>query len=248
MDAIITGTLSDTDTDIVLLVKVISTETAEVIAAGRMKFPKTSEFQQLLGKGIFPNSEASGAAVTGGTTAGSVDTKAIATKEIGQLRISLKNVVPLRATGRNGTVITMGVVCSFEFTNLDLQKNLKVANNTLAVPRGNAKVLCSKVTDSDGHEWILHEATGLAAVISGDSASIVKLIESGQYETHENPLQGWGTVNKGIWGGDFSTITPGKSLRVSMTFDHRNEQGDENIGVAKAFDFFQLESELVIGF
>ncbi len=252
VDAIIIGNLTVTDTDIILLVKAISTETAEVVAASRAKFPKTTELQQLFTSGIVPVGEVVGASGTGGSAAASVETSAIATKEIGRLRITLKNVSLLKGKSgdnRQPDDLIRGVVCSFEFTNLDLQKTLKIAHNAEAVFSPNRYVRRSKLSDSAGHEWKLSETTGLPLVAcgsGGDPTSIVQLILSDKHTTPDH-LFGRGPEYPIVWGGDFVSIEPGKTSRVSMTFYDLNEDCQRTDYGAKSIDFFQLESELVIG-
>jgi hypothetical protein len=248
VDAIIIGNLSVTDTDVVLLVKAISTDTAEVVAAGRVNFPKTSEFQQLLSKGILPGDDTGGASVSGSAASGSAETSAIATKEIGRLRIALKNVAPLREKSRNsrtGDELIRGFVCSFEFTNLDLRETLKVAYNGER-RSGNCYLGRSKLTDSAGKEWTLFDATGLPMVATattsgGDPTAIARLIQTGEH-TDE-----WFAYHQhGTWGGDFVSIEPGKTDRVTMKFCNVDNEGRPTDYRAKSVDFFQLESELIV--
>jgi len=244
VDAILIGNLSATDSDIILLVKAISTDTAEVVAAGRAKFPKTAEFQQLLTSSITPGSDSGAPPGSNNTAAGSVDPKAIATKEIGRLRVTLKNVVPLKESGAGSAVV--GVVCSFDFANLDLRKILTLAHNGQYRNDGNGIESCSTLSDASGHEWRLRGSNGLPGVgCDGENShsNIVQIIRSGERVDSIGQLHN--TFHKAKWYGSFVTIEPGASKRVSMTFRYTALKNQDK-GVS-TIDSFQLDSELIVG-
>src|ERR1019366_1370104 len=52
VDAILIGNITALDDGVELMVKGISTASAQIIAAGRIKFPKTSEIQQLFNRSV----------------------------------------------------------------------------------------------------------------------------------------------------------------------------------------------------
>jgi len=67
VDAILIGNATVLDDGIVLMVKAISTSSAQIVAAGRIKFAKTSEIQQLFNRSVSGNAGVSGSsAVAGG--------------------------------------------------------------------------------------------------------------------------------------------------------------------------------------
>lgn len=227
VDAIIIGTVSVAGSDIELLVKAISTDTAEVVAAGRMRFAKTPEMQQQLAKAISPMVPSGGQASSGDTSPdGTVEAlPAIMTKEAGPLRIALTNVMQKKDGG---------VVCSFQLTNPDLQKTLRVAQNVENRGSGGDR-LNSKITDYAGAEFGLRDVTGLPTVTSSYPADIARIIATGkQVKENENVHN-----NPSVWRGGFGSIDPGQSIRVSMEF-----RSDDH---SELNDTFQFQSELVVG-
>jgi TolB-like protein len=67
VDAILIGNVTALDDAVELMVKGISTSSAQIIAAGRIKFPKTSDLQQLLNRSV------SGSAGVAGTSPTTID-------------------------------------------------------------------------------------------------------------------------------------------------------------------------------
>ncbi len=131
VDAILIGNATALDSGIELLVKAVATESSKLVAAGRITFPKTSEIQQLLNRSISASPAAFKPGATGsGTTY--QDAVAIATKDIGSLRVVLKSVLPFK-TDRGGA----GIRCSFDFISLETQRSVVVALN--AMPGTNWK-------------------------------------------------------------------------------------------------------------
>jgi hypothetical protein len=225
---------------VVLIVKAISTETAEVIAAGRARFPKSSEFQQLLQTAIVDGQSA-------------VTTPSIykdAAKD--RLRIALTNVTPLRGKTPEGKDLIIGVVCSFDLTNRDLKQTLKVAHNSEAIVNEPLFIHRSKLTDSAGHVWRLAETAGLPLVscgVKGDPGSIIQLIKTGEFTTQQALRQytNRGFENTTGWGGDFLVIPPGATKRISLTFKDIADDGRATRHGTNTFEKFQLDTELVIG-
>jgi TolB-like protein len=131
VDAILTGNVTALDDGIELMVKAISTDSAKIVAAGRITFKKTSDIQQLLNRGISSNPTTNASTTTGAgrdSTTSYQEANAIATKDVGSLRVVLKSVVPTRHRGSNGQT-AMGIRCSFEFINRETQRPIVVAMN-----------------------------------------------------------------------------------------------------------------------
>lgn len=255
LDAILIGTLSANQNDVVLLVKAVSTDTAEVVAAGKATFQKTEDLQRMMSASLstVQSATVSGSAAAAQSAAASTDTPVIATKEIGPLRITLKNVSQLRKAsgdrdrGRGASVT--GAVCALEFSNTDLQRPVKVAYNAAARVRNGSSYVVrrSKLTDASGQTWRLIEATGLPMITCGrseDPTAIVRLIEQVPAQIYRELFNNDGET---AWAGEFLTIEPGKSARISMTFadvdEYAKATGEAVAGIAS----FQLESELVVG-
>jgi hypothetical protein len=131
VDAILMGNVTVLDDGIVLMVKAISTSSAQIVAAGRITFGKTSEIQQLGNRSVSGSTGVSSpAAVSTGERAGTSyqDATVIATKDIGSLRVVLKSVLPMKVKDQNGRSVN-GIRCSFEFVNRETQRPIVVAMN-----------------------------------------------------------------------------------------------------------------------
>jgi len=197
VDAILIGNVTALDDGIVLMVKAIATSSADIVAAGRMKFAKTSEIQQLLNRGLSGNAAVANSPVAGTGDRGGMSYQAlnaIASKDIGSLRVALKSVVPTRQMGSNGHTV-MGIRCSFEFINRETQRPIVVALNAVPAPPGRTNwfgtgsggpipigdvrmgdVLRTTLVDESGPVWSLSATgvTGMSIVSAGkrDSYSV----------------------------------------------------------------------------
>lgn len=196
VDAIIIGSVSATDADIVLLIKGISTETAEVVAAGRGKFAKTAEMQQLLTKSIAPGASAASPRAVAGTE----DPPAIATKDVGPLRVSVRGIKPLSRYGE-----LTAVLFSLEVTNLDLQQTVYLGQNC-----AQSESVSHAVTQ-DGTTWRVTEERGIPEIHSISPSTILDTLQTGRHGESRLPQQG-------EWSGAFAVIPPGETVRVSITF------------------------------
>ena len=127
VDTILIGNVTSLDAVFVLTVKAIATESSKIVAAGRITFQKTPDLQSI-GSRSLPGS-ASESKLTGDAP-GYQDANAIAAKDIGALRVTLKSVASTRQRGSNGGT-AVGVRCSFEFTNRDTQRPIFVAFNSI---------------------------------------------------------------------------------------------------------------------
>ena len=171
VDAILIGNVTALDDGIVLMVKAISTLSAKIGAAGRITFPKTSEIQQLLNRGISSNASAVPATTTAGGGGGSYqDANAIATKDFGSLRVVLKSVMPMNHKHQNGRTVN-GMRCSFGFISRETRRPLVVAMNAKSQDLNppTATLLRSSVLDDRGGVWNLSSSAlgGLGFVRAG---------------------------------------------------------------------------------
>lgn len=196
VDAIIIGNITMVDGGLELIVKAIATESARIVAAGRVSFTKTSAIQQLLNRGLFG---------TGTTSLGSglgieVDhspAEPFATEELGPLRVSVRSVTPVALTDASGRRVN-GLRCSFDFLNVDTQRSLLLAMNAApypgdaAVSPGGAigTVLRTTLVDDRGGAWVLatESVVGVGVVSAGgegltevpNPSDIVSLLRSGR--------------------------------------------------------------------
>jgi len=251
VDAILIGNVTALDDGIVLMVKAIATSSADIVAAGRIKFAKTSEIQQLLNRGITTNGIPSTTS-SRNTGPSYQDASAIATKDIGSLRVVLKSVLPTKLP--RGKV---GVRCVFEFISLETQRQIVVALNAVADrPRGGfswdmGTYLRSSAVDETGGVWRLQNSDVAGMSILGvgqkdpwasyDPSEIVSAL------TRRDEL-GSERVTRNVYAafpllfGSMTEVQPGQSLTVTMSFvEDANQTGS---GVPKVF---QIASEIVVG-
>lgn len=135
VDALLIGSLASMGESFVLTVKAISTETAEIVAAGRCKFDVNEELMQQFNSSLSGGSSGRTSAQSG-AVAGK-RTKAIASKRIGNLEIELVSVIPAvkRVQPSYTSPIDLNVInCSFMLSNRDLKKSVAVAANGVLDP------------------------------------------------------------------------------------------------------------------
>lgn len=261
VDAILIGNVTALDDGIELMVKAISTESAKIVAAGRITFPKTSEIQQLLNRGVSANASAAPATTTAAGSGNSYqDASAIATKDIGSLRVVLKSVMPMNLKDQNGQSVN-GIRCSFEFINRETQKPIVVALNATNERKGSYNTiydssvgtygdcglgvsLRSSIVDSNGNLWSYSSVTGVSIIGVGcaikdhDPSEIVDMLEK------QDQLNGASLpMNARYVYGSPSTVNPGQTISVMMTFV-LNESAPKSRGNP---EFFQITSEIVVG-
>jgi hypothetical protein len=114
VDAILIGTITALDSDMVLTVKAISTETAEIVAASKTTITRTKEIQQFSIRSV--PSVSAGASMQS-RSAATIAT--LATKDFGDLRVVLKNIQPTTTSTYQGPV--KGLRFLLEFSNRNLR-------------------------------------------------------------------------------------------------------------------------------
>ena len=250
VDAILIGNVTALDDGVVLMVKAIATSSADIVAAGRAKFPKTSEIQQLLSRGISGNT--SSAVTASGASGGpSVQSSnAISTIDLGALRVALKSVLSLRLKDRTGRTVN-GARFTFDFTNLDLQKPLVVAGNAEIGAAGGyalGDVLRSTLVDDHGSVWRLLSTglTGLGVVSVGyigegqaSPSEIVRALQRRDATGSEKDPKSGSTF---LWGST-TPILAGQSITVVMVF---LQDADDALMTTRP-QSFAFASELAIG-
>jgi curli biogenesis system outer membrane secretion channel CsgG len=235
VDAILIGTVTPLDDSIVLTVKAVSTDTAEVVAAGKVEFRKTSEIQQLLVHGVTDDRFATS------TRATSSDTAAIATEDLGDLRVVLKSMQPVNT--RNG----LGLRARLGFINRNIKEPLQFAANAEATGDfWEPRLVKFRITDSSGNTFVVNEAGGLSAVhvyINHDPAAIANYIMYGSH-IDKNNIMGTFRVAK-PWLGDFIVIPAGEDTGATIVFTPI--QSSNSGGVLRGAGEVQFEGEIVVG-
>ena len=147
VDAILFGNVTDLN-GIELMVKAISTESAKIVAAGRITFPKTPDVQWILNRGVSSSPSVTASPTTAATVGdrGSYQAAAIATKDIGSLRVVLKSVGPLVLNDQR-----RGIRISFQFTSRETRRALAVAMNAESQDRPSPGVTFGRSSANDVH-------------------------------------------------------------------------------------------------
>lgn len=266
VDAILIGNATVLDDGVVLMVKAVSTASAQIVAAGRIKFPKTSEIQQLFNRSVSSSAGVSGPSAAAGVeraTSSYQDSSAIATKDIGPLRVVLKSVIPATVKGPDGQSQN-GVRCSFEFINRETQRPIVVAMNAAASSDGTkiGETLRSTIVDERGTVWRLptSELLGIGAIGVGavnpprwsdsrvyDPTEVLALLKR-RDDTNSNSATEPGTIYRVAMQyqfifGSMTSIAPGQSVMVSMSF--REDAGRTNSGPPPKV--LQISGEIIVG-
>jgi hypothetical protein len=265
VDAILIGNVTALDDGVVLMVKAIATSSAQIVAAGKIKFPKTSEMQQLLNRGIsgstaIASSRASGTGGESGTTYQAAN--AIATKDLGPLRVVLKSVMQVKGRDPMGRSVN-AIRCSFEFISRETQRTIVVALNAKPALNawrrwGDGEALRASLVDERGTEWGLPTSgvIGVSFVTVGPSdsgsaanpAEIASLLQR-QEETgtniarHREPGRSGMDYDYQFVFGSTTPILPGQSQTVVMTFVQDAREGISGLTPRS----FQLSIEIVVG-
>ncbi|HYM61468.1 MAG TPA: FlgO family outer membrane protein [Thermoanaerobaculia bacterium] len=257
VDAILIGNVTALE-GIELMVKAISTDSAKIVAAGRITFPKTSDIQLLLNRGISSNASVPSATAAGSGTSYQ-DANAIATKDIGSLRVVLKSTLPMKLKDRNGQS-TNGIRCSFEFTNRETQKVLVVALNAVDSFGHNwtlGDVVRTTLLDDRGRVWTLPtvNVTGVNVVSVGlggwggstpraPTEIVSQLQRQDEMGTNMVAIEPGRPNDKYAFVfGSTTEISPGQSVTVSLSF--AEDAGDATSGAPPKS--FQIVSEIVVG-
>jgi len=245
VDAILIGNVTALE-GVELMVKAISTDSAKIVAAGRITFTKTSDIQQLLNKGISGSSTNRSAPMATGSGGTSYqDVNAIATKDIGSLRVVLRSALLVK-TPSGG----LGVRCVFDLLSMETQRDLYVAMNS-SVDRGRRleSALRSGLLDDSGGQWTLRspDVNGLSAVGAGMyieswgggassySPTDIAMLLSRRYDLKSDAVGDIVFVF-----GQTTRIEPGKSITASMTFVNTAR-------AAQQPSVIQLAMEIVVG-
>lgn len=239
VDAILIGTVTIMDNTVMLTIRGISTETAEVVAAGRMRFSITKDIQSMLGMSV-NSSVGISSSITGseGRSLTGKQGDAIATREVGALTIVLRNVTlgTFPMAGRVGSGSTPQIQATFDLQNNDLQRSLAIAANQNVKKNWNSKIPSTTgyrggLVDSLQQRWLIPMSglSGISAVYCFEAVASNR--DRGSEITQNNPTAIVNYIRRGLrydfgrppasgmhWAGGFTTIAPGKTLRLTLTF------------------------------
>lgn len=245
VDAIASGTVTDLGKSLRVNARLISTSTGEVFAVAATEIAKDDSVIALTGAGgTGPTSTSPGSSGSGTSYQGN----AIASKDIGSLRVVLKSVMPMKLSGGR-----MGIRCSFEFINLETQRPIVAAMNTVAptVAWEMGSYLRSSLVDENAGVWRLHNSDvsgGISKVGVGvesttgnfyDPAEIVIALSKRDDLNSDVDVRS----NRHFIFGSTTEMSPGQSLTITMTFV---EDGNQMTSGSPP-KVFQLASEIVVG-
>ncbi len=188
---------------------------------------------------------------------------AIATKDIGPLRVVLRSMIRLKLPDRWGNINVNGVRCTFEFINLETQRPIVVAMNAAAPDQAMnhlgatmGSYLRSTLIDEYGDLLRLRssDVAGITVVGVGQQrfpgpyynpAEIVAAL-SRRDDSNSDVSQFTNGSSKGDYRfifGSTTEMSPGQSLTVNLSFSQNENQ--------REFDsppkIFQMATEIVVG-
>lgn len=267
VETIVIGNLVTMGDNVMLTVKGISTETAEVVAAGRARIPVTKEIQHMLGQSVSGGGN-SNSAVNGRTEVSATEGEAIATRDLGPIQVVLRNVAQYTLPSERGSI--PAIRCTFDIENPNLQRFVALAANQRQAGGDQAQSIKAggyrgDVVDSNQVHWRLVEAKGVPAVFCFEAknlgapgvaqwsqrnpGSIVDYIRTAtKYDEKASESDRY-------WSGSLGSITPGKSVRLTVDFvpaevaehEDRSRQRAEKPKAWSRPEYFQFDMELVIG-
>lgn len=251
VDAIASGTVTDLGKSVRVNARLIDTSTAVIFAVASTEIIKDDAVRALMD----PNPSGSTSPVTSDGVP-SYKGNAIASKDLGSLRVLLKSIMRVKLTDRWGNSFN-GIRCSFEFINLETQKPIAVAMNLIAGPQSTAEVmgshLRSTMIDENGGVWRVpnSDVTGMSVVGVGNQ---------GYAQPYYNPAEIVTVLSKrddadSDWDrsvryqsfrfifGSTTEMAPGQNLAVTMTF----VQDANETPSGRSPKVFQIASEIVVG-
>jgi hypothetical protein len=191
----------------------------------------------------------------GGSTSSPADPNAIATKDIGPLRVVLKSIMRVNYKDQWGRSVN-GIRCAFEFINLETQRPIVVAMNAIAPDRGRddmGSYLRSTLVDENGGLWRLpnSDVAGMSVVGVGQQgyaapyynpAEIVTALSKRDDNNSDFDRRTQYREFRFIFGST-TEMSPGQSLTVTMTFVQDASQTTSG----PLPRVFQMATEIVVG-
>jgi hypothetical protein len=247
VDAIASGTVTDLGKSLRINARLIDTSTAVIFAVASIEIAKDDSVITLVG----PSATGPTSPITsGGGT--SYQGNAIATKDLGSLRVVFKSIMRVKLNIFDTTIYgknVNGIRCSFEFINLETQRPIVVAMNAIGpedfgTPIGS--YLRSTLVDENGGLWRVCNSDVAGMTIVGVGAQVtgvyyhpteIVTVLSKRDDLNSDVFQ---NGNRFILGST-TEMSPGQSLTATMTFIQNGNQTDAPSKV------FQLASEIVVG-
>lgn len=162
VDAIVTGSITDMESFVAVNCRLIDTTTGEVFGAAQTKITKDDDVRKIMRFTLTPEGTLPGMRTTHERA------NAIATKDLGPLRVTLKSVLPVRRNTRSGYPAN-GIMCTFDVLNREARRPVVVAVNAHPMgedrwARGRQSVpLRASLLDERGSVWTMSSA-GLGGI------------------------------------------------------------------------------------
>ena len=267
VDTILIGTLAVMGDSVTLTVKGISTESSEVVAAGRMQFDETIDTAKMLSSSVGSRQFSSTSDESGKPEVS--DRDALFTKEVGPLHVSLRNVTTSYVRVPNNRYHVPAIQLTFDLENRSLKDTVAVAANQGVVPSSAVKNVSlgrfrATILGEKGRKWTVPDGGlrgissiycfesrarfgGYSDISQSNPANVIDYIKRGRKYTHS------GSIGSGqFWGGGFSKIAPGDSLRITASFSPDGTSVSSSPRTGRSTDFewpnnLQVDVELIIG-
>ena len=251
VDAIASGTVTDLGKSLRVNARLIDTSTAVIFAVASTEITKDDSVMTLMGASATGPTSPS---TSGGGT--SYQGNAIASKDLGSLRVVLKSIMRVKLKDRWGNSFD-GIRCSFDFINLETQKPIVVAMNLIAGPQNTANVigshLRSTLVDENGGVWRVpnSDVAGMSVVGVGNQeyaapyynpAEIVTVLSKRDDADSDWDRRIQYREFRFIFGST-TEMAPGQNLTVTMTFVR---DANETLS-GQSPKVFQIASEIVVG-
>jgi len=238
VDAIASGTVTDLGKSLRVNARLIITGTGEVFAVAVTEIAKDDSVLALMGAGNTGPTNTSSSAT-------SYQGKAIASKDIGSLRVVLKSIMRVTVAGNYSAL--NGIRCSFEFINLETQKPIVVAMNAIANSSVIGRSLRSTLVDENGGLWRPRnsDVAGVSIVGVGQQQSgfLYDPTEIVTVLAKRDDLNSDEDQNQRFIFGPTTEMLPGQNMTVTMTFVQ--ETNPTTSGAPPKI--FQIASEIVVG-
>lgn len=161
VDAIVTGSITDMESFVAVNCRLIDTTTGEVFGAAQTKITKDDDVRKIMRFVLSSDG-------TQPTRTTHERATAIATKDLGPLRVTLKSVLPVRRNTRSGYSAN-GIMCTFDVLNREARRPVVAALNAHPVgedewARGRQSVpLRASLLDERGGVWTM-SSVGLGGI------------------------------------------------------------------------------------
>lgn len=239
VEAILVGNLTTIDASVMLTVRAISTDTSEVVAAGRMRIAVTDDVRRMLGLSVSTSAR--------GTSSSMVSTA----PGPGAVAATPVSVGPVVATVKNISYGLIGegagrypqIRVTLEFENRNLNASVAITANAQVLPAGQNTVapttglIFGALQDSSGAQWLLAQGSlrGIPIIYCFESEghSYSTANRSLPYRVTQNSpsnvvdyirrgveYDGSGLKNatQRLWSGSFASIEPGGRLEATAVF------------------------------